>query len=393
MAVRRVLVGILIWLVIQPALAAEDPAQCKATMDEYVQRLELYVTSLQELGPLVADAQRKGDTVLAAQLAERLEGNRVNGVGDMLRRIEEEYVACGKSLFDADLIARVEAARPWGNAAAPALDVEAPPRLEIAGITPTFVPYETTDSGSCTGPYIDLAIKLVNRGGTFPRQVDLDIRRRTWPTSDEWAYVVIELRYKYDNGDEGADQAKVFSGDLPNGVIPAGGAVTVPMRVQVLDNRKHMTITGWFDGGSLAVAENDGMRGPPFSFEADIPIWDLYTVRTDTLSSLDTFGDGKSITTAVRASIINRGDPTPGPVRGYFTVRSATDGTTFASIDGQTAGPVGGGDTILAGKKVPAAIVPPIEVESQLMLLCPNGTPGQLADGNRADDARTLTEQ
>jgi hypothetical protein len=42
------------------------------------------------------------------------------------------------------------------------------------------------------------------------------------------------------------------------------------------------------------------------------------------------FGDGKSITTAVKANILNRGGPKPRPFRGYFTVRHATDGTTFA---------------------------------------------------------------
>lgn len=395
MRTARVVFSLLVWLATGPALAqGKDAAQCAATMDEYVQRLELYAAGVEEVIPLLADAQRKGDEVLTAHFARLLESNRVDGVQDMLRRIEEEYASCGKGMFSAELIARVEAARPWGVAGnQPPPDIEVPPIIEVAAITSVFVPFEPGDSGSCTGPYIDLTIKLTNRGGTFPRQVDLDVRRRTWPTSDTWGYIQIGLQFTYDNGETGQQQVDVFATDLPNGVIPAGGTVTVPMRVQVLDNRKHVTITGWLDGTNLAVAENDGMRAPPFSFEADIPIWDLYTVNTQTVSHPDRFGLGKTITTVVKADIINRGGPTPGPVMGFFNVRSAVDGRTLATVDGASAGPVAGEGMIFAGKMVPAIAEPPIEVESQLMLLCPDGSPSMLADGNRTDNYRVLVEK
>ena len=57
MPALRLIVAILLALLAAPMLAqGKDPAQCVATMDEYVQRLELYATGVQEDIALLADA-------------------------------------------------------------------------------------------------------------------------------------------------------------------------------------------------------------------------------------------------------------------------------------------------------------------------------------------------
>jgi hypothetical protein len=244
----------------------------------------------------------------------------------------------------------------------------------------------------CEGPYLDLAIKIKNAGGVFPRPVDLDTRRERFPgVSDKWTYLVVILQFAYDNGETGQQQIDLYPADLPGGVIPAGGDITLPMRVRVLDNRKHVTMTARMEASQLAVT-GDQPNSAVFTTTADIPIWDLYTEMTETVSGPDVT-DRTKIFAGVKATVVNRGGPTPGLVAGNFTVRHTLGGPSLATVSGNSLAPIANSSLILAGKHVPAAFGLPIIVESNLIPLCPNGSYGRLADGNIEDNKRVLNER
>jgi hypothetical protein len=380
----------------QPVLAQEywDPSQCSETLLDLVEHLEKDVRDIEQLEQLLLEAQRKGEAERVAILEANLESQRVDGIKDKLRRIDgTEYVYCNKSLFDPALIARVDAVRPYAekrDVVAP--PVEAPPRLEFAAITSTFVPSDSVEGGTCEGPYLDLSIKIQNTGGVFPRPVDIDTRSKRFPgVSDKWTYLVVVLQFAYDNGETGQQQIDVYPADLNGGVIPAGGAIALPMRVRILDNRRHVTIAARMEAPQLAVA-GDEPRSAVYTTEAAIPIWDLYTESTETVSGPD-ITDRAKIFAGVRATVVNRGGPTPGLVAGSFVVRRTLGGPSLASVSGTSLAPVAGAGLVLAGTHVPAVVTPPIIVESNLIPLCPDGSYGRLADGNIEDNKRVLEER
>ena len=149
MPVLRVVFAMLALAFVQPALAVEfwDPAQCEEYMLDHVGHLEEYVTEMGEARVLLDAAQRKGDAAAAAHLEVVIESKRVDGIISMLKRIDTvEYVYCDKSLYDPALIARVDAVRPFAEAGeAVVAGVEEPVDLLVAGVTSTFVPYETIE--------------------------------------------------------------------------------------------------------------------------------------------------------------------------------------------------------------------------------------------------------
>lgn len=403
-SLRGMFVGlVLFWAGAQPALAQQywDAAQCAEAMIDHVERLEDDIADIQDLQKRLVEAERKGETERVANFQTILESKRVDGIQSLLKRIDEvEYVYCDKSLFDPSLIARVDAARPWADSAEPTLEAEVAPALEIVAITSTFVPFETFEGGSCEGPYLDFVVTIQNRGGAFPRQVDLDVRKERWPTvADTWPYLTLILELKYNNGETGQEQATIMAdatGGLPSGAIPSGGAISIPVRVRILDNRTSVLVTGRFEGTFLAV-NGDDMKGPVFTAtDTAIPIWDLYTDHTETVAGIDVFNrtlkGPDPLSATVKATIINRGGPTPGYVQGNFTVRHTLDGPSLATVSGRSLAP-GGNGLLPAGKTIPAVFEKPIIVESHIFALCPDGTPGRLADGNVEDNTRVLEER
>jgi hypothetical protein len=171
----------------QPALAVEfwAPADCEVYMLDPVRNLEEFVEEIEETRVLLDEAQRKGETELVANLETVLESKRVDGIQSVLKRIDTvEYVYCDKTLFDPALIARVDAVRPWAEGTETAAAVEEAPKIVVSGISTAFVPYAMLDGGGCKGPFLDLGVTIVNRGGVYPRAVDVEKRTREYPGVD-----------------------------------------------------------------------------------------------------------------------------------------------------------------------------------------------------------------
>lgn len=392
MPVLRIVFAMLAFGLVQPALAAEfwDPAQCLETMIDHVEHLEEDVVDIGELKTLLDAAQRKGDAAGAAHFETVLESKRVDGIQSMLKRIDTvEYVYCDKSLFDPALIARVDAARPYAEAGETVVAaVEEPVDLVVAGVTSTFVPYEMIETGGCRGPFIDLAITITNRGGTFPRPVDLEKREREYPGSN-MSYLTVNLEFDWNNGVVGGQQGiTVDKTMLSGGTLPKGAAITLPLRVPVGNNQTAVTVKPMIMAGSFLQISGDNRlqtERVPYSF--DIPIWDAYTQSVGVASGPER--DNKNIiTAALVATIVNLGNsPFPGEISGSFSVRQPRDGPRVVTASGKS---LNGTGFIAAGGEVRARIKGDIFVESSIVLLCPDGSSGSLADGNIENNNRVL---
>lgn len=320
------------------------------------------------------------------------------GIKGNLRYLETQpYKYCKKGVIDAALIAQVDAFRPLAEASDAPAEPEAPPIVEIAGISSVFVPSETRQGGTCVGPFVDIVVTLKNRGGVFPRPVDMEARLARMPDAGAAPFFTIVLDFDFGNGNTGHQQIAVMKGDLPNGQFPAGGQIGVPLHMAIASGQMQAEVKAHAEAPFLLTLTDGDDTTPVYATALAIPIWDIYTQTTQTISTPQTSGKNKGrFETGVKATIINRGtSPTPGPVQGYFTVRHETGGASLASIEGTTQGPIapGGSADIYGFKMVAAKVESPIVVDALIFPLCPDGTAGTLVDGNEGDNNRTLKER
>ena len=396
MPVLRVLFAMFVFAFVQPALAQEfwDPAQCEESMMDHVERLEEDVADIADLRMRLDEAQRKGETENAAIFQRNLESKRVDGIQSLLRRIDTvEYIYCDKSKIDPSLIARVDAVRPFAEAGEPAVaEVEEPVDLQVASVTSTFVPYEMIEGGGCRGPFIDLAITITNRGGTFPRAVDLEKRLREYPMAAEtMPYFTVNLEFDWNNGVVGGQQTITVDKSMLSGTLPKGASITLPLRVPVGNNQTAVTVKPMIQAGSfLQISADNKLQTKRVPFSFDIPIWDIYTQSVGVTFGIDR-DDKRIVNATVAAEIVNRGrSPIPGWVGGSFTVRQPANGPRVAAISGLTYRPIPDGGHVLGTTTVGRLIKGKVFVDSSIALLCPDGTGGTLSDGNIENNTRVL---
>lgn len=392
MPVLRVLLAVLLLAYTEPAHAVEywDAQQCAESILDTVEHLEENVERIKEALVLLDEAQRKGDAAAAAQLQRVIESNRFAGIQSKLRRLDEiDFIYCDESLIDPSLIARADATRPWAEETQTGVpEVEEAVDLQITDVSSTFVPYEMLDTGGCRGPFIDLAVTISNRGGTFPRPVDLQKRSREYAdAAATMLYFAVNLEFDWSNGVTGGQQAIIVDKSmLGGGELPKGSSITLPLRMPVGNNQTAVTVKPKILAGPFLQISGDNRETERVPFIFDIPIWDAYTQSVIIVSG-PSLEDKKVITGGIKATIVNLGQsPFPGGIEGNFGVRQQ-DGTRLMTLSGKS---LEGTTDIYAGTELPAPIKGKTLVDSSLVLLCPDGSYGSLSDGNIENNTRTL---
>ena len=396
--VRLIAIGVVAWgLALGAAHAQWTPQSCNEAVGDTLGQLEQARLRIETLKAQLVEAQRKGDDALVEATLGSLQNAREVGIGQQLRYIDTQPMKYCDTI-DAGLLALVDRYRPLVDETdAPPLETERAPTLEIAGITSTFVPTEPREGGGCEGPFMDLKVIVQNRGGVFPRPVELETRVADVSNAHE-LYLTVDLQFDFGAGaTRGYGQAFIGQADLPNGVLPAGGAVEIPVRLQVISGWRQAEVTAVATAAFGLTADGTENATAEYTTGLTIPIWDIYTVTTQTLSTLETSGKDKGKYRAgLQATIQNRGDTaTPGPVQGYFTVRHEPGGPELAYISGSTSGPIGpGGTGLITGFQMARGkIEPPIVVSSQISLLCPDESFGVIVDGYEKDNDRILKQR
>jgi len=385
-------------LAIGAAHAQWTPESCNEAVSMTLDQLEDARERIETLKIQLGEAQRKGDQSLIDATLGSLQNAREIGIGQQLRYIDTQPMKyCGQGAIDPALVARVDTYRPLVDETdAPPVEEERAPKLEIAGITSTFVPTVPREGGGCEGPFVDLKVIVQNRGGAFPRPVDLEERVAQVANADE-LYLTVDLHFDFGAGaTRGYGQAFVGKKELPDGV-PAGGAVEIPIRLKVISGWQQAEVTAVATAAFGLTVEGVENATAEYITRLTIPIWDIYTVTTQTLSTLQTSGKDKGKYSAgLQATIQNRGaTATPGPVQGYFTVRHEPGGPELAYVSGSTSEPIGPGGTglITEFQMVRQKIEAPIIVNSQISLLCPDESFGVIVDGYEKDNDRILKER
>ena len=225
--------------------------------------------------------------------------------------------------------------------------------LQVAGVTSTFVPYETIETGGCRGPFIDLAITITNRGGTFPRPVDLEKREREYPGTN-MPYFTVNLEFDWNNGVVGGQQAiTVDKSMLSGGTLPKGGAITLPLRVPVGNNQTAVTVKPMIHG---RLVPPDRGRQPARDRARAVQL------RCPDLGCLHPVGqvasgpdreDKRILKGVIKATIVNLGkSPFPGQIEGNFNVRQSARRPGLLIASGRS---LEGSSDILAGNEIRAA--------------------------------------
>ncbi len=122
-----------------------------------------------------------------------------------------------------------------------------------------------------------------------------------------------------------------------------------------------------------------------------MPQWDIYVFSHQALGAKDP-DTGKYYIGTI-GTVTNLGkSPTPGPLQASFILQDTETGRHISGWTGTTEGPVSGNTQLFA--KTPSDILLPkhVKVQASVIPLCPDGTVGNLADGNAANNSRELRE-
>ena len=177
---------------------------------------------------------------------------------------------------------------------------------------------------------------------------------------------------------------------VPGSVLPSGGTLDVAWRFRVPHDLPALHVSATAEGAHFFKVGNAGI---PYASTLDIPIWDVGTVTASTVASTTDAGVPTAIT---QVTLINNGrTATPGPVEVQVAVKYTETGSGVAWWTGRTPGPIEAGSTVtvIGQGEIARGLEPDFMVDSGLVTLCPDGSYGQLSDGNRADDSRTLRRQ
>lgn len=373
--------------------ACDQSAEDFWTAETCNTRLEMDIVDFEKYRAKYADAQeamdraaRSGDASQADTLKKNAQSYK-DATTSLLKFIDSNIAPHCEGKFRQDLLAEVEKARTFAAEGMTAVaDEEGMPDLRVSGIESVFVPYELDANGGCSGPYLNLTLTVSNSGGDFPRPVDLQTyeERAQRPSKELLFFTAIgEL-------DFGGDMKKRL--DFPimgaTGTLKAGSSLTIPAKVRIEHNQQRVTVKGSIAGAAFLKIGD----AAPYETEIDIPLWDIYTFSHQVLAGKDQ-KDGKTYLGA-KATVTNLGKtPTPGPVDASFIIQEVGTKRKIASWSNKTDSPVSGNTDLYAKIPFSGTLPPQIEVYSSIIPLCPDGNAGNLADGNTANNIRTLVQR
>jgi hypothetical protein len=369
---------------------------CNLSLEDSLDNIDESQTKIEAIRVTMEAAQRRGDSADVGQQKKSLESYQTIGIAGNLNYIDNDLLQhCDRSLLRPDLVARIEPARKLLEAAPDQTFAPDPmPDLQVTGVTSTFVPYLVDDKGRCSGPYMDLQFDVMNRGGDYPRPVDLKTNReRIKDAAEKMHFFTIIAALDFGNGVTGHEQISVDRSMIKADGLPSTGSASVPFRLRVLDNQLRVRISAKIQGGLFLKVSNDQNESAAYDTAIDIPIWDVYT--QDSIASNPSLDQGyrtfRSLTT-----IVNLGKTaTPGPVEAHLALHHGKANAVAEAWTGRTTGPVSPDVNGSIFVDRPLSVV--LEegnrsTDSSLILLCPDGTYGSLADGNKDNNFRTLTQ-
>jgi hypothetical protein len=282
------------------------------------------------------------------------------------------------------------------------------PNLKVKSVSLTFIPYEPETQSptvACKGPFIDLKFVVTNSGADFPAASDLALNRQVRTQEPEATMIYFTLIADLTAAGPGTDGQYVIDVDrseVGSGVLKDGASIEQTLRVRVLDNQTSVRVSTSVVGGYFLKVANGKARSEPYdSGLLEIPLWDIYTEANLAIAGTIEDETVKDKKTKVRPAVLTRTDitnrgktATPGPIRGSFEIRYA-DGTPGVSWSGKTNNPIApsGVESVVEKTPVDTPLKPGYDVKTQILLLCPNGKDGDLSDGNRQNNMRTLGDQ
>ncbi len=365
------------------------PEVCNTRLEADVADFEKYQVNYEKITKQMEVDARSGKTEYAEINKKNAESWKEST--RLLLKVDDEEIIpeCGTEVFRPELLEKIEAARAFlGGNAPQALQEEGMPDVRVTGIKSTFIPYETDAKGSCSGPYLDLVFTVTNQGAEFPRPVDLQtyVERAQRKADDlQFLQVIGEL-------DFGGDMKKRLDFEIKGdkGHLPGGGTLEIPAKIKVEHNQTHVKMKGSLVGHAFVKAGTEGK--PPYETEMDIPIWDIYTESHTALGNTDP--DDKKYYIGTKGTVTNKGQtPTPGPIEASFMINEIDPHRRISSWSGKTSGPVSGNTDIYAKTLSDKTLPNDITVSSSIILLCPNGEPGGLSDGNTKNNIRELQQR
>lgn len=363
--------------------------QCNERLAEDAIDADEYQKNIKENQKILESAERKGDAKAAAEVRRFIEDGKGN-IRLLLKYYDNEFARdCGKQALDTALVARVEAARQFlASGSATTATVEGMPNLQVTGIQSAFVPYENDEKGKCSGPYLNMEFTVTNRGGDFPRPIDLQTAtERLQGLSDTTLYFNIETDLDFGNGEKRHHQISAERGKFGGGVLKSGASMKIPLKLRVENNqtqaraRARISETHFLKTGS-----DEGV----YESNIDIPIWDI---SAESHATVDGIEEKKGYYFGGRVVISNKGrTPTPGPVEGNFSIKYPE--VRVATWKGRTEGSVGGSALINSTKEfIREKLKESFLVDSSIILLCPDGSYGELSDGDVKNNIRELQQR
>ncbi len=372
----------------------EDP-QAFWTQDVCNQRIEADVVNFEDYQEKYAKDKiemekdiRTGNTA-RAEINKKNMQSRKDAAKTLLHFIDTNIAKfCRLDALRPDLQESLSEARAFANdtESAASASPEGMPALRVSSIKSTFVPYQMDQFGRCEGPILDLVITVTNNGGDFPRPVDLETyTERAQRQAAELDYFTMRGQIDF-GGDMKKNIEATIKGDA--GTLKAGASLDIPIKVKVEYNQTHAKVTG--NVSMHAFLEHT--PGTEYQTEIDIPVWDIYTVSHQAVGSKDQ-DDGRYYI-ITKGTVTNLGkSPTPGPVEASFIVQDADTGRHIIGWTGKTSGPVSGNVDIYEKTLSNLELPKKIKVQSTVIPLCPDGTAGNLADGDAKNNARELRQE
>jgi len=362
------------------------PEVCDEMFVETLRQIEESHETVLSIRQTIKESERKGDTVSAEANRKSLESYKAS-IGGNIKYIEDQLIKnCDNSKFRPELLEQLKDVKKYMNEKEEDVaETEGMPDLRISNITSTFVPYRMDAFNRCEGPFLDLVFTVTNNGADFPRPVDIEyFSERAQRPADELQFftMVSEL-------DFGKDMRKQFNLEITGasgGYIKSGASFNIPATLKIDYNQTHAKATAHVTGAAFLKFGS----GATYQTEIDVPLWDIHTESHMVVQSKDE--DGKP-TLIAKATVSNKGPTaTPGPIEGSFILKDAVTGRFITSWSGKTEGPVSGTADMYFKESYTGQKLEKVIVQSSIIPLCPDGTVGNLADGDTKNNIRDLKE-
>lgn len=366
------------------------PETCNEMLQSTLDSLEEQKTTMGKMRDFMGNAQRTGNTAAYETQKKALESTKKDGVGGNLRYIDEQVLQyCDRSALDSTLLSRVGQYRSLVRESEKTFEAEGMPDIQVTAIEHKFVPMELTETGECSGPYVELTFIVTNRGSDYPRPVDLQTyTERAQQSAENLPFFTVygELNFGADNLRHGVEMT---IGTRSGAILKSGASIKIPAKIRLNHNEVRARATGWLYTNALLKTQNNGMK---YDTDIELPMWDIYAESHKVIKAKDAQG---KVYVGAAGTVTNKGhSPTPGPIVASFILRNAENGQQLDSWSGETPGPVSGSTTMY--KKLtmdPKKLPPKIIVDTVVLLHCPDGKSGYLVDGNTENNTRTLEQQ